>query len=48
MNQLIDGGKMVIPIEQVFWQNLYLIKKHQNQISKENLCAVRFVPMIDE
>jgi protein-L-isoaspartate(D-aspartate) O-methyltransferase len=48
LNQLIDGGKMVIPIEQVFWQNLYLITKHQNQINKQNLCAVRFVPMIDE
>jgi protein-L-isoaspartate(D-aspartate) O-methyltransferase len=48
INQLIDGGKMVIPIEQVFWHNLYLITKHQNQINKQNLCAVRFVPMIDE
>jgi len=48
INQLIDAGKMVIPIEQVFWQNLFLITKHQNQICKQNLCPVRFVPMIDD
>lgn len=48
VEQLKIGGKMVIPIESVFWQNLYLVIKEEDTINKTNLCCVRFVPMVEK
>jgi protein-L-isoaspartate(D-aspartate) O-methyltransferase len=46
-NQLKDEGKMIIPIGNMYWQNLYLITKKNDQFKTKKLDAVRFVPMIE-
>lgn len=45
--QLVDGGRMIIPVGNSFSQNLILLKKTNNQLHKNNVLPVRFVPMID-
>ena len=44
--QLKEGGIIVIPIGGWF-QTLYRIKKQGNKLTKEALCDVRFVPLIE-
>lgn len=46
ISQLCDPGRMVIPVDRFLWQDLVIIKKSNNQIIKESLGNVRFVPMI--
>jgi protein-L-isoaspartate(D-aspartate) O-methyltransferase len=46
VEQLDFGGRMVIPIGSVM-QELYLIRKTPQKISKEAMLPVRFVPMIN-
>lgn len=49
LEQLKDGGKMVIPVGAAFSiQNLVLVEKHDGQITKQNVAAVRFVPLVRE
>lgn len=45
IEQLMDGGKMVIPVGSPFLtQNLMLIEKSEGKITTKNLLPVRFVP----
>jgi len=47
--QLKIDGVMIIPIGETFFQNLYKItKKDENNIEKEELIGVRFVPLVDD
>ena len=45
VEQLADGGRMVIPVGSNY-QELMLIEKKNNQIKIKNIIPVRFVPMI--
>jgi protein-L-isoaspartate(D-aspartate) O-methyltransferase len=46
MEQLSDGGKMVIPAGESHSQKLYVVEKKNGIISKSESLPVRFVPMI--
>lgn len=46
--QLVEGGRMIIPIGENRVQQLVLLKKKRGKIREENILSVRFVPMIDE
>ena len=49
LEQLKDGGKMVIPVGAAFSiQNLILVEKRDGRIIKQNIAAVRFVPLVRE
>ena len=49
VNQLKNGGKMVIPIGEGKTQEMLLIRKHLNgEIEKEQLGVFSFVPMLKE
>lgn len=45
VSQLKIGGRMIIPVGS-FFQELYLITRNEDGITRENLLPVRFVPMI--
>lgn len=46
VRELKAGGRMVIPLGNLF-QDLYVLKKNQDgSITKENIIPVRFVPMV--
>lgn len=46
LEQLAEGGKMLIPIGRHIWgQKLYSIKKAEGEIKKEFLMEVAFVPL---
>jgi protein-L-isoaspartate(D-aspartate) O-methyltransferase len=45
LNQLKDGGKMIIPVGEWYDQKLYLLRKHGKQVEREVELPVRFVPM---
>lgn len=47
VDQLNVGGKMVIPVGESF-QELVLVTKTEEEIKKENIIPVRFVPMKGE
>lgn len=45
INQLADGGKLIIPVgPQGYGQNLLLVTKQKDRIKKKKLLPVRFVP----
>jgi protein-L-isoaspartate(D-aspartate) O-methyltransferase len=46
MEQLADGGRMIIPIGNKNHQELYLVKKQGKNIFQEKLFPVIFVPML--
>lgn len=45
VDQLRDGGLMIIPVGQRYQQNLYLYRKHDGKLESEALRATLFVPM---
>lgn len=45
VEQLREGGKMIIPVGERYQQNLALITKRQGKLVRENLQATFFVPM---
>jgi len=48
IEQLKDGGKMVIPVGDVYSvQSLKLLEKNGNSFTTKELLLVRFVPMVD-
>jgi protein-L-isoaspartate(D-aspartate) O-methyltransferase len=49
IGQLADGGVLVAPVGDVsgFGQTLVRVRKSGAHLTIENLCAVRFVPMVD-
>ncbi|MGB9601161.1 MAG: protein-L-isoaspartate(D-aspartate) O-methyltransferase [Limisphaerales bacterium] len=48
VEQLKDGGKMIIPVGPIWDQSLYLLVKSGNEIKKQAVLPVRFVPMTGE
>lgn len=47
IDQLKDGGKMVIPVGDIY-QELVVVEKQKDKIIKRNVIPVRFVPMLRE
>jgi len=45
VDQLKEGGRMIIPVGPALNQNLYLLEKRGNQIERRAVLPVRFVPM---
>jgi len=48
IEQLKEGGRMVIPVGEYPQQTLYLVEKRNGQISKKVIIPVLFVPMTGE
>lgn len=48
VDQLKDGGRMVIPVGERFAQQLYLLEKKNGQLQESVTLPVRFVPMLRE
>jgi len=48
VDQLKDGGRMVIPVGERFAQHLYLLENKNGQLKESATLPVRFVPMIRE
>src|SRR5881397_4298244 len=48
IDQLKDGGRMVIPVGERFAQELYLLEKKNGQLKQSATLPVRFVPMTSE
>jgi protein-L-isoaspartate(D-aspartate) O-methyltransferase len=48
VDQLKDGGRMVIPVGDKFAQQLYLLEKKNGQLKQSATLPVRFVPMTTE
>jgi protein-L-isoaspartate(D-aspartate) O-methyltransferase len=48
VDQLKDGGHMVIPVGERFAQQLYLLEKKNGQLKESVTLPVRFVPMLRE
>ncbi len=44
IDQLREGGRMVIPVGDTLDQNLLLVEKRSGAMRKRVLCPVRFVP----
>jgi protein-L-isoaspartate(D-aspartate) O-methyltransferase len=45
VDQLKDGGRMVIPVGERFAQQLYLLEKKNGELKESVTLPVRFVPM---
>jgi protein-L-isoaspartate(D-aspartate) O-methyltransferase len=48
IDQLKDGGRMIIPVGERFAQQLYLLEKKNGQLKESATLPVRFVPMARE
>jgi protein-L-isoaspartate(D-aspartate) O-methyltransferase len=46
IEQLAEGGRMVVPVEVGKEQYLYRLQKREGQITREDLGPVRFVPLV--
>lgn len=46
--QLAEGGRMVIPVGNKHFQQLFLLTKRKGVIRQERIVDVRFVPMVDK
>jgi protein-L-isoaspartate(D-aspartate) O-methyltransferase len=47
-NQLAEGGRMIIPVDEFYGQSLVLLEKRKGKLSEEKVLPVRFVPMIND
>lgn len=45
IDQLAEGGRMLIPVGELYQQNLTLIVKHEGRLERKPLQATLFVPM---
>jgi protein-L-isoaspartate(D-aspartate) O-methyltransferase len=45
VDQLKEGGRMIIPMGELFGQTLYLMEKRGNRLEQHAVLPVRFVPM---
>ncbi|KPL19753.1 MAG: protein-L-isoaspartate O-methyltransferase [candidate division Zixibacteria bacterium SM23_81] len=48
VDQLVEGGRMVIPVGRGYGQELYLVEKKEGQIRQRGIIPVLFVPMTGE
>ena len=48
VQQLAEGGKMIIPVGKPYNQVLYLLEKRDGKIRKKATLSVQFVPMVRE
>lgn len=48
VDQLAEGGLMVVPVGERYQQNLYLVRKRDGELEREPLEATFFVPMTGE
>jgi protein-L-isoaspartate(D-aspartate) O-methyltransferase len=48
IDQLQDGGRMIIPVGERFAQQLFLLEKKNGQVKESATLPVRFVPMLRE
>ncbi|RUT73019.1 protein-L-isoaspartate(D-aspartate) O-methyltransferase [Ancylomarina longa] len=48
IDQLAEGGKLIIPVGKTNVKQLVVIKKKKGKLSKRSVIPVRFVPMVDE
>ena len=48
VDQLKDGGRMIIPVGERFAQQLYLLEKQNGRLRESAVLPVRFVPMTRE
>jgi protein-L-isoaspartate(D-aspartate) O-methyltransferase len=48
VDQLKEGGRMIIPVGQRFAQELYLLEKKNARLQQSAVLSVRFVPMTGE
>ncbi|MCD5401613.1 protein-L-isoaspartate(D-aspartate) O-methyltransferase [candidate division NPL-UPA2 bacterium] len=48
IDQLSEGGRMVIPLGGSFSQELVVIRKRKGKAEKKNICSCVFVPLIGE
>ena len=46
LEQLAEGGRMIVPVGRAGWQELELVRKEQGQPRISRLDACRFVPLI--
>lgn len=46
VDQLKDGGRMIIPVGPLWDQELVLLEKKQGRLTRTDVLAVRFVPMV--
>jgi protein-L-isoaspartate(D-aspartate) O-methyltransferase len=46
VEQLADGGRMVIPVGGAGTQDLYLLTRHGPRVERKKLLPVRFVPLL--
>lgn len=46
LNQLNDGGRLVIPLGDSFSQVLTVVEKNKDKIKKEEICGCIFVPLV--
>jgi protein-L-isoaspartate(D-aspartate) O-methyltransferase len=47
-DQLSEGGRMIIPVDEFYGQSLVLLEKRKGKLREEKVLPVRFVPMINE
>lgn len=48
VEQLAEGGKMIIPVGEQYNQRLVLLEKRKGRLVQTNVLGVSFVPMVDE
>ena len=48
IDQLKEGGRMILPLEGRFFQKLIRITKQKGELQREEITGVRFVPMTGE
>jgi protein-L-isoaspartate(D-aspartate) O-methyltransferase len=48
VDQLKEGGRMIVPVGQNFVQELYLLEKKGGRVERRAVLPVRFVPMTGE
>jgi len=46
--QLVEGGKMIIPVGETNYQELILLVKKKGRLIQQAVLPVRFVPMVDK
>jgi len=48
IDQLADGGRIVVPVGEMFSQSLVVLHKHGDRVRRRQICGVRFVKLIGE